>query len=60
MKTRMQIAEQDGDYHLRLLGVLAGLVDRDLWQQALVIANHLSDCPDNGPISRDLLNEREH
>jgi hypothetical protein len=33
----------DSGYHLRLLGVLAVLVDRDVWHDALLIADLLSE-----------------
>lgn len=33
----------DSRYHLRLLGVLATLVDRDVWRDALLIADLLTE-----------------
>ena len=33
----------DSRYHLRLLGVLAVLVNRDVWQDALLIADLLTE-----------------
>jgi hypothetical protein len=41
---RNQLTLQPGDsrYHLRLLGVLAVLVDRDVWSDAVRIADLLS------------------
>ena len=36
----------DASYHLRLLGVLAVLVDRDVWQDALRIVDRLEELPE--------------
>jgi hypothetical protein len=33
----------DSGYHLRLLGVLAVLVDREVWHDALLLADLLSE-----------------
>jgi hypothetical protein len=40
-----QLTTEQGDsrYHLRLLGVLAVLVERDVWQEALLIADLLTE-----------------
>lgn len=40
-----QLRPEPGDprYHLRLLGVLAVLVDHDVWRDALLIADLLTE-----------------
>ena len=40
-----QLTPESGDsrYHLRLLGVLAALVDHDVWRDALLITDLLTE-----------------
>jgi hypothetical protein len=40
---RLTSEQGDSGYHLRLLGVLATLVDRDVWRDALLIADLLTE-----------------
>jgi len=40
---QLTLALDDSHYHLRLLGVLAVLVDHDVWRDALLIADLLTE-----------------
>jgi hypothetical protein len=51
LKTENRFTTESSDprYHLRLLGVLAVLVDHDVWQDAVRIVDLLDRTPENVP-----------